>query len=162
MTTVEWARDDSTYKARKGAYAAVNIIQVSPMKQNMVLVKADEMAKKIAIDGRIALYGIYFDTDKATLKPESDSTLQEIATLLKQDSKLTLHVVGHTDNTGSFSHNLELSKHRADAVKTALSEKFGIAADRLTSNGVASLAPVASNANEEGRAKNRRVELVPH
>lgn len=161
LTAVEWPRNDSTYKAKQGAYAAVDIIEVRPMKQNMVVVQAAEMSKAITLHGKVALYGIFFDTDKATIKPKSKSTLEEIAKLLKQESKLTLHVVGHTDNTGSFEHNLDLSKRRANAVKTALTKESGIAASRLTPNGVASLAPVATNATEEGRSKNRRVELVP-
>jgi outer membrane protein OmpA-like peptidoglycan-associated protein len=74
---------------------------------------------------------------------------------------LKLHVVGHTDNQGGLDHNLALSKQRADAVTAALTATYGIAAVRLTANGVAYLAPVASNAAEAGRAKNRRVELVP-
>lgn len=161
LTTVEWAKDDSTYKARKGAYAALDIIEVRPMQQNMVLVKADEMAKAITLNGRVALYGIYFETDQATIKPDSRPALQEIAKLLKQEPNLALHVVGHTDNVGTFDHNRDLSQRRAAAVKAALSKEYGIAADRLTPNGVAYLAPVASNTTEEGRAKNRRVELVP-
>ena len=161
LTAVEWARDDSTYKARQGAYAAVDIIQVRPMQQNMVVVKADEMSRAITLTGRVALYGIFFDTDQATIKPESRATLQEIAQLLKQAPKLALHVVGHTDNVGSFDHNLDLSRRRADAVKGALTREFGIAPGRLIPNGVGCLAPVAANTTEEGRAKNRRVELVP-
>jgi outer membrane protein OmpA-like peptidoglycan-associated protein len=161
LTTVEWARDDSTYKARQGAYAALDVIEVRPMQQNMVLVKADEMAKAITLNGRVALYGIYFETDQAAIKPDSRPALQEIAKLLKQEPNLALHVVGHTDNAGTFDHNLDLSQRRAEAVKAALSKEYGIAADRLTPNGVAYLAPVASNTTEEGRAKNRRVELVP-
>jgi outer membrane protein OmpA-like peptidoglycan-associated protein len=160
LIAVEWARDDATYKAGKGAYAAVDIIVVRPMRQNMVLVKADEMAKKISETGRVALYGIYFETDQATIKPDSRPALKEIANLLKQEPELALHVVGHTDNAGSFEHNLDLSRRRAEAVKAALTKEYGIAAGRLTPNGVAYLAPVASNATEEGRAKNRRVELV--
>lgn len=162
LTVVEWARSDSTYKARKGAYAAVDIVEVRPMQQNMVVVKADEMAKAITLPGRVALYGIFFDTDQATIKPESRPTLQEISSLLKQEPNLTLHVVGHTDNVGTFAHNLDLSGRRADAVKAALTREFRIAAGRLTPKGVACLAPVASNTTEDGRAKNRRVELVPH
>jgi OmpA-OmpF porin, OOP family len=161
LTTLEWARDDATYKAKKGAYGAVDIIEVRPMKQNMVVVKADEMSKAITLTGRVALYGIFFDTDQATIKPESTPALKEIAALLKQESNLTLHVVGHTDNAGGFDHNLDLSRRRADAVIANLTGEYGIAAKRLTPNGVAYLAPVASNATEEGRAKNRRVELVP-
>ncbi len=161
LTAVEWPRDDATYKAKQGAYAAVDIIEVGRMQQNMVVVKAADMSKAITLTGRVALYGILFDTDKATIKPESRATLAEIAELLKQEPNLNLHVVGHTDNTGTFEHNLDLSKRRAGSVKTALSKEFGIASGRLTPNGVSSLAPVATNSTDEGRAKNRRVELVP-
>ncbi len=161
MTAVEWAKDDAVYMAHKGAYAAVDLIEVRPMKQNMVTVKAEEMAEAINLTGRIALYGIYFDTDQATIKPDSRPALQEIAKLLQQQPQLSLHVVGHTDSQGSLDHNLGLSKRRAEAVKNALIRDFGVAAGRLTPNGVASLAPVATNGTEEGRAKNRRVELVP-
>jgi outer membrane protein OmpA-like peptidoglycan-associated protein len=161
LTAVKWPRNDATYKAKQGAYAAVDIIEVSPMKQNMVVVKAAEMSKSISLHGKVALYGIFFDTDKATIKPESKAALEEIAKLLKQEPELNLHVVGHTDSTGTFEHNIDLSKRRANAVKTALTKQYGVAAGRLTPNGVASLAPVASNGTDAGRAKNRRVELVP-
>ena len=70
-------------------------------------------------------------------------------------------MVGHTDSVGGFDSNLALSKRRADAVAAALVKDYGIAANRMVGNGVASLAPVASNSSDEGRAKNRRVELVP-
>ncbi len=161
LTAVKWPRNDATYKAKQGAYAAVDIIEVRPMEQNMVVVKADEMSKAISLHGKVALYGIFFDTDQATIKPESKAALEEIAKLMQQEPSLNLHVVGHTDNTGTFEHNLDLSKRRADAVKNALTKQFGVAAGRLTPNGVASLAPVASNGTDAGRAKNRRVELVP-
>jgi len=131
------------------------------MVQDMVVVSSDEMSKAIAATGRVALYGILFDFNKADLKPESKPALAEIAKLLTQEPGLKLHVVGHTDNVGGFEFNLGLSKRRADAVVAALTREYGIAASRLTPNGVASLAPVAVNTTEEGRAKNRRVELVP-
>ncbi|MEF2145192.1 MAG: OmpA family protein [Desulfovibrionaceae bacterium] len=161
VTAVEWAGDDPVYTAKKGAYAAVDIVEVKPMQQNMVVVKADQMAKDLSGEGRVALYGIFFDTDSAVIKAESKPTLEEIAKLLRQDTALMLHVVGHTDNVGGFEHNIELSKRRASSVKDALVNQYGIAADRLTPNGVAYLAPIAANTTEEGRAKNRRVELVP-
>jgi outer membrane protein OmpA-like peptidoglycan-associated protein len=161
LIAVQWDKDDATYKARRGAYIAVDIIEVKPMNQNMVTVKADEMAKSIASSGRVALYGILFDFNKADIKPESKPALEEIAKLLQADAKLTLHVVGHTDNVGSYEANLNLSKRRAEAVVAALTATYGISASRLTANGVANLAPVAVNTTEEGRAKNRRVELVP-
>jgi len=161
LLAVQWGKDDQTYKAKHGAYIAVDIIEVKPMAQNMVTVKADEMAKSLASSGRVALYGIFFDTNKSDIKPESKPALEEITKLLKADAKLTLHVVGHTDNVGSYETNMSLSKRRADAVVAALTTEYGINAGRLTANGVANLAPVAVNTTEEGRAKNRRVELVP-
>lgn len=161
LTAVEWGKDDATYKAKRGAYIAVDIVEVKPMTQNMVTVKAEEMAQSIAASGRIALYGILFDFNKAEIKPESKATLEEIAKMLKAEPNLALHVVGHTDNVGNYEFNLGLSKRRAEAVVAALTGEYGIAANRLTANGVANLAPVAVNTTDEGRAKNRRVELVP-
>jgi len=161
LIAVEWGKDDATFKAKRGTYLALDLIEVQPMTQNMVTVKADEMAKSIASSGRVALYGILFDTNKADIKPESQPALEEIAKLLHADPTLNLHVVGHTDNVGSYDANLGLSKRRADAVVAALTASYGINAGRLTAGGVANLAPVAVNTTEDGRAKNRRVELVP-
>ena len=161
VTAVEWAEDDPIYKSKRGAYAAVDILEVRPMVQNMVVVTADEMSRTMAASGRVALYGIFFDTNKWDLKPESKPALDEIGKLLKQEPGLKLHVVGHTDNVGGFEFNTGLSKKRAEAVVAALQKDYGVAAGRLTPNGVAYLAPVAVNTTEEGRAKNRRVELVP-
>jgi len=83
-----------------------------------------------------------------------------MASLLQKNASLSLRVVGHTDSTGDFAHNMALSEARAKSVVAALSTRFGIAASRLSAHGVGPLAPVASNETEEGRAKNRRVELV--
>jgi outer membrane protein OmpA-like peptidoglycan-associated protein len=161
LTAVEWAHDDASYKARQGAYVAVDIIELRPMVQDMMVVRADEMSKTIASTGRVALYGIFFDFNKADIKPESRPALKEIAQLLTQEPGLKVHVVGHTDNVGGFEFNLGLSRRRAEAVVSDLTREYGIAPNRLTPNGVAYLAPVAVNTTEEGRAKNRRVELVP-
>jgi len=138
----------------------LDIVEAAPMEKKMVTVDADAMAKSIAAQGTIALYGIYFDTDKADLKPESTPTLDEIAKLLGDDTGLKLYVVGHTDGVGGLDYNMDLSKKRAQAVVRELTEKYGIAGGRLKSAGVGFLAPVGSNEDEEGRAKNRRVELV--
>lgn len=162
LTAVEWAKDDRTYKARRGAYVAVDVIELRPMKQNMVVVSADEMSRSISTSGKVALYGILFDTNKSDIKPQSKPALEEIARLMKKQMALKLHVVGHTDNVGGLEFNMGLSKRRADAVVSALTKQYGIAANRLTPNGVAYLAPVAVNTTEEGRTKNRRVELVPN
>ena len=137
----------------------VFIIEKQSMEQDVVA-NADTMAQSIKETGKATLYGIYFDTGKAIVKPESEPALKEIAKLLQTDPKLKLYVVGHTDNTGSFEGNLKLSKDRADAVSKALTAKYGINPTRLLPFGNGPVAPVASNATEEGRAKNRRVELV--
>jgi outer membrane protein OmpA-like peptidoglycan-associated protein len=126
----------------------------------MVVVKADEMARNIATTGRVALYGIFFDTNKADLKPESNPTLMEIAGLLKVDSKLAVLIVGHTDNQGAYDYNVDLSRRRAEAVVKALTTSFQADPKRLRAAGVGMLAPAASNDAEDGRAKNRRVEVV--
>jgi outer membrane protein OmpA-like peptidoglycan-associated protein len=124
------------------------------------LVGAKEMADQIAESGRVALYGIYFDLNKTDIKPESEPTLKEIATLLQTHAGMKLLVVGHTDNIGSLAANTDLSQRRAQVVVERLVSKYAIAKDRLTPIGVSFAAPVASNKTDEGRAKNRRVELV--
>lgn len=125
-----------------------------------VVAKAEVMGNDIHATGHVSIYGIYFDTGKAEIQPASDAALAEIAKLLKNDAALKLYVVGHTDSDDSFDFNMKLSKDRAAAVVKALTGKFGIAADRLKAHGVSSLAPVAANETEDGKQKNRRVELV--
>ena len=144
----------------KRVIAQLDIVEVAPMEAAMVTVDASQMASEIAETGRIALYGIYFDTAKADLKPESRAALDQIAALLAADPGLALVVVGHTDNVGSLDTNMALSRRRAEAVSQALVADHGIDAGRLLSWGVGYLAPVASNRSEAGRALNRRVELV--
>ena len=161
VTAVEWAGADRTYKAVKGAYIAVDTIQAGAMTQNMVSVSASDMSKAITATGRVALYGILFDTGRAEVKTESKPALDEIAKLMKAEPGLRLRVVGHTDNQGSLDSNIALSKRRAESVNAALASQYGVAPSRLAAYGVADLAPVASNVDEAGRAKNRRVELVP-
>ena len=137
----------------------LTIVEREAMKQD-VEASAAVFADGLRGTGHIAVYGIHFDTGKSDLKPESEQAIAEIAKLLQSDPTLKLHVVGHTDNVGGFDANLALSQQRADAVVQVLVGKYGIAAARLHAAGVGPLAPVASNDAEEGRAKNRRVELV--
>jgi len=137
----------------------LDVIEVKPM-ENKELVDAASLAESVSKTGHAAVYGILFDTAKADVKPESDATLKEIAKLLQQDAKLKLYVVGHTDNQGMQDANMDLSMRRANAVILALTSKYGVAAARLKALGDGSSAPVASNDSEDGRAKNRRVELV--
>ena len=122
--------------------------------------RAAEMAKSIATSGRVDIYGIYFDFNKTVIKPESKPTLDEIAKLLNSDPKLKLVVIGHTDNIGTADYNNSLSLRRAQSVVTELATTYRIAAERLVASGAGFTKPVASNETEEGRAKNRRVELA--
>ncbi|MBZ0179769.1 MAG: OmpA family protein [Melioribacteraceae bacterium] len=147
------------YSSEKTVYM-IDVIEETKMEDDLIQINAEEMLKGIHSDGKIALYGIYFDTDKTDIKPESESTLKEIIKLLESDKNLKLYVVGHTDMKGGFDHNMDLSKRRAASVVKELTSKYGIAANRLSSNGVGPLAPVSSNETESGRKLNRRVELV--
>jgi outer membrane protein OmpA-like peptidoglycan-associated protein len=142
------------------ALAEVVVISPGSLEEKMEFVNADQMSKSLADSGRIALYGIYFDTDKDTMQPTSAPTLEEIAKLLKSDPKLMVRIVGHTDNQGKPDYNLDLSRRRAASVVRELTSRFGITADRLDAFGCGPYAPVDSNDTEQGRAKNRRVELV--
>ncbi len=119
---------------------------------------AQKLADALARDGHVAVYGIYFDVDQSTLKPESEAALAHIDALLTADSTLVLEVQGHTDNTGSAPHNQTLSEARAASVKTWL-VAHGIAAGRLTPRGYGDTQPIGDNKTPEGRARNRRVEL---
>jgi OmpA-OmpF porin, OOP family len=141
-----------------GMYS-INLVEKQAMTQDVVA-DANSMANSIKESGKVALYGIYFDTGKSTLKPESQPALQEISKLLKADPNLKLYVVGHTDNTGLFSSNIKLSMDRATTVINALTSQFSINPARLTAFGDGPTSPVAANDTEEGRALNRRVELV--
>lgn len=138
----------------------VNVIERKPMARDLVKVNAEAMRSELGAVGHTPIYGVYFDTGKADIKPESDATLNEIARLLRTNAALTLHVVGHTDNVGSAAANMELSRQRAAAVVHALVTKYQIGASRLAAAGVGPFSPVATNRTEEGRSKNRRVELV--
>lgn len=137
-----------------------DVIEVKPIETGMVTQKAEAMAEKIARVGHAAVYGIYFDTDKAYVKPESEPLLREITRLLRYNPELNLYVVGHTDNVGSLDYNMKLSKRRAEAVVKVLVFEHGVDRKRLSACGVGLLAPVASNKAEYGRSRNRRVELV--
>lgn len=154
-----WVMDDTD--SNKANYVYEEIVEPKPMAGGQVQVlDAKSMQTALSSQGKVALYGIYFDTDKADIKPESKAELAEMAKLLNGDPKLHVYIVGHTDNRGQLAHNLELSQHRADAVSKALVTDYKVPAARVTAKSVASLAPVASNSDEAGRAKNRRVELV--
>ncbi len=140
--------------------AQLDIVEMKPMQSGLVTVNAASLASDISRTGHASVYGIYFDTGKADVKPESEGTLKEIARLLQEHADLKLYVVGHTDNQGGFDMNMDLSRRRGDAVVKVLTARYGVAPARLHAAGDGPTAPVASNDSEGGRAKNRRVELV--
>lgn len=137
----------------------LRLVEKQAMAQHVVA-DAASFGNDLEATGHTAVYGIYFDTGKSALKPESKQALEEIARLLKTDAALELWVVGHTDTVGGLDANRKLAEARAAAVVAELTAAYGIAAARLSGHGVGPLAPVATNDTEEGRAKNRRVELV--
>ena len=136
------------------------IVESQPVVQTQTPVAAAALSSNLASTGQVNLYGIHFDFGKADIQPESKAQLDEIAKLLSANPTLKLRVTGHTDNVGTAEHNQVLSKRRADAIVAALVGNYGVAADRLTSAGLGASLPVASNDTNEGRALNRRVELV--
>jgi OOP family OmpA-OmpF porin len=121
-------------------------------------VKNEDLADRLETDGKVDLYGIYFDTDKATLKSESEATLNQVLSMLKGKPTLRIEIGGHTDSQAADGYNLDLSKRRAQTVMKWLTDK-GIAASRLTAKGFGESSPVADNETAAGRALNRRVEI---
>jgi len=140
-------------------YYYLTIIERSSVEQEIVA-DPKAMAEDINSTGHVTVYGIYFDVNSFTIKPESDPTLKAISEMLKLKSELNVYVIGHTDMTGDLKHNMELSENRAKAVVDALVKDYGISAKRLTGKGVGPLCPVSTNKTEEGKKLNRRVELV--
>ena len=137
----------------------LTIIEKQAMQQE-VAADANAMAHDLDETGRVALHGIHFDTGKSELKPDSEPALIEIAKLLKLNPALKVYIVGHTDMTADLAINMKLSQTRAQSVVNALVAQYGVGSSRLIAFGAGPYAPVASNKTEEGRAKNRRVELV--
>ena len=150
-----WIEVTSEFTGKYG----LKILEKKSMAQDIVA-NADGFLDDLKATGHTAIYGIRFDTGKSDIKPESQQTIGEIAKLLKKDMSLKLYVVGHTDNVGGLESNLKLSQDRAESVIKVLALDFGINQDRLMSFGNGPFAPIASNDTEEGRGKNRRVELV--
>lgn len=139
----------------------VDIIEAAPMEtEKVVFVDATKMEQDISQSGKVSIYGILFDSDKADIKPESKTTLDEVSKLLQAQPSLNLVVAGHTDSQGAFDYNISLSQRRAESVVAALVSDYGISRDRLIPFGAGMASPVASNETEAGRGKNRRVELV--
>jgi outer membrane protein OmpA-like peptidoglycan-associated protein len=142
----------------EGRDYSLTIVESQTMQQEVVA-DAKVMRNELADTGKTIVTGIYFDTASATIKPESEPALAEMGKLLNGSPELKVYVVGHTDSVGSLESNLKLSSDRAASVVKAITAR-GVAASRLKSAGVGPYSPVASNDTDEGKAKNRRVELV--
>lgn len=140
--------------------ALITVVETQKAQTGLVVANAEAMGEDIQELGRTVLDGLYFDHDKASLKPESKPALDEIASLLADMKDKSFYVVGHTDATGSFAYNMKLSADRAEAVRAALLRDYAISPARLEAAGVGPLAPIFTNASDGGREKNRRVELV--
>jgi outer membrane protein OmpA-like peptidoglycan-associated protein len=123
-------------------------------------VTAELIDKGMRLEGRVAVYGILFETGKSEIQAESRPALDEMAAYIAANPETRFLIVGHTDATGSFDGNLELSRHRAAAVVRALVSEHAVPAEQLTAHGVGPLCPVAPNTDASGRARNRRVEIV--
>ncbi len=136
------------------------VIEQAELQTNQIVVNSASLNRSLVDTGRIALYGLYFDTAKANIKPASKPQLDEIAKLLTANPALNVFIVGHTDNVGGLDSNMMLSLRRAEAVVNALSTTYKINRQRMVPKGVANLAPIAATTSPEGRAKNRRVEIV--
>ena len=134
------------------------IVTVKEMVQE---VKADAagLENEIEKTGQVAVYGIHFDTGKASLKPDSDTVLSEIVKMMQQNPGLKLKIEGHTDNLGTAASNQVLSQKRSESVVAWLAA-HGVDASRLTATGRGQTVPIGDNSTDDGRAKNRRVELV--
>ncbi len=134
----------------------IEVVEVEQMQQDIII----NLEEALDRDGKVALYGILFDTDKSTIKPESEKALQQIIDYLNTNPKVNIIIVGHTDMTGEFSHNMKLSKDRAEEIKDYLIKTGKIDSSRLESNGVGPLCPVSTNEKDDGKTLNRRVEIV--
>jgi outer membrane protein OmpA-like peptidoglycan-associated protein len=136
------------------------VVEMKKMQTGMAALNLQVLTGDLDKQGFVVVEGIFFDTDKTDLKPASNPAIEEVAKLLKERPQLGLYVVGHTDSQGNLAHNLALSEGRANAVVQRLVKYHAVAPQRLDGRGVGPLAPVASNAHEDGRTKNRRVVLV--
>jgi len=119
-----------------------------------------DMRSKLINEGKFVTSGIYFNTGSDKIKPESFGILKEIAEVLKSSNDVRIKIVGHTDSDGGDESNLALSKERAQSVKNALTNSYGIEVSRIETDGKGETAPVAPNTSKEGKANNRRVEFI--
>ncbi len=150
-----WAEVTAEFTGKYG----YTIVEKGEMKQDIVA-NAEALSNELNAVGHTAVFGIYFDTGKSDLKPESNLAIEEVAKLMRKEGGLKLYIVGHTDNVGAVEANMTLSEQRARSVVLALEKQHGIAAARLRAFGNGPYAPVSTNGTEDGRSRNRRVEIV--
>ncbi len=147
------------FTSRSGMYA-IEQLETAAMEEGTVTLTLDALRDAMESEGRVALYGIHFDSGSATILPESAATLSTIVAYLTQNPGRDFYVVGHTDDEGTLDGNLALSEARARAVLEAIAAELPASRQRLTAHGVGPLSPVATNQAADGRRLNRRVELV--
>jgi outer membrane protein OmpA-like peptidoglycan-associated protein len=138
----------------------IDVLEAREMEKGKVKVSIESLRKELVAEGKAVLEGVYFETDKAVLEPESKPALAVIAELLQADPAMKVYIVGHTDTDGDLQHNMTLSRARAQAVVDALTKEHGILLHRLEAHGVGPLSPAKSNRGADGKAGNRRVEMV--
>lgn len=156
-----WGESGCGSDAEDGTCAAIRhrLVRVAGMEQ-VIVVTAEQIANSIADEGKAVFYGLFFDSGKAEMKPESAPTLEAMAAWLRANPQTRVFIVGHTDMQGSVEQNRSLSRARAAAVVKALVDQYAIDASRLEAEGAGPFAPVSNNTSDKGRAQNRRVEMV--
>jgi outer membrane protein OmpA-like peptidoglycan-associated protein len=153
---------DRNFEAAKGqVLVRLDVLKAGALGSQMIVVSAGEIERRIQADNKIVLYDIHFDFNSAVIKPESRPAVEQIAAYLDSHPIRGLGIVGHTDSIGGPEFNLQLSRARSEAVVSELVNRFGISPSRLNAIGAGMQQPIAPNDTEEGRAMNRRVELVP-
>ena len=150
-----------------GRYILFEAYEIHPEKGQTVMLtnfKVAESSKDVRSqlleNGRFSTTGIYFNTNQASIKPESFAVLKSVADYLKENTGVKIQIIGHTDSEGDDEHNMQLSHKRAQAVARSLKEQFGIEESRLLATGKGEKEPIGDNNSETGRANNRRVEFV--
>lgn len=170
-----WINQDKMYDLPKGVAENMNLKKLSfettnyggpPLNYSYfisnikIAVAAPDTRSKLLTEGKWSTTGILFDVNSDKIKPSSYGTLKEIATTLSENADIKVKIIGHTDSDGDDAKNLDLSKKRADAVKTALSKEFNIDGSRMETDGMGETKPVTDNKTPEAKAQNRRVEFV--
>lgn len=141
-------------------FTDIHVIEMTQMDKGMASLDASALANGLDANGYVIVKGIYFDTNLATIRENSNEALAQVAKLMESRPEMKIYIVGHTDMQGAFDFNMELSKLRADSVLESLANSFNISKERMIAQGLGPLSPEASNAVEEGRSKNRRVVIV--